>query len=192
MIIYLIIKEAKQIKTFFVRFSILSFTKSFFLLNSILSLILSTALCLYLSIYLSIYLSNYIYIYIYICIYIIYIYVYIIYICIYNIYMYIQYIFIYIYILLTLGLIERDGGLTTLCHSCWFACHQRVLNTFPGPGYLHSKDGVVRLWHLLLKFRFNSYPTIFLKVQSSPQTKIKPFYCTKFVRKPVKGFHLVR
>ena len=44
---------------------------------------------------------------------------------------------------LSLGLIERDGGLSTLCHSCRFACQQRVLKTFPGPGYLHSEDGVV-------------------------------------------------
>ena len=44
---------------------------------------------------------------------------------------------------LTLGLIGRDGGLSTLCHSCGFACQQRVLKTFPGPGYLHSEDGVV-------------------------------------------------
>ena len=37
----------------------------------------------------------------------------------------------------------NDGGLNTLCHSCVFACQQRVLETFPGPGYLRSKDGVV-------------------------------------------------
>ena len=47
-------------------------------------------------------------------------------------------------------LIERDGGLSTLCHSCGFACQQRVLKTFPGPGYLCSEDGVVWLWHLLV------------------------------------------
>ena len=51
---------------------------------------------------------------------------------------------------LALGLIGRDGGLSTLCHSCGFACQQRVLKTFPGPGYLHSKDGVVWLWHPLV------------------------------------------
>ena len=34
-----------------------------------------------------------------------------------------------------------DGGLSTLCHSCGFACQQRVLKTFPGPGYLRSEDG---------------------------------------------------
>ena len=32
---------------------------------------------------------------------------------------------------------------SVLCHSCRFDYQQRVLNTFPGPGYLHSKDGVV-------------------------------------------------
>ena len=71
-----------------------------------------------------------------------------------------MYIYIYIYIYinlhiwlalsscygsipLALGLVGRDGALSTLCHSCGFACPQRVLKTFPGPGYLHSKDGVV-------------------------------------------------
>ena len=44
---------------------------------------------------------------------------------------------------LSLGLIGRDGGLSTLCHGCEFACQQRVLKTFPGPGYLHSEDEVV-------------------------------------------------
>ena len=28
-------------------------------------------------------------------------------------------------------------------HSVWFACQQRVLKTFPGPGYLRSEDGIV-------------------------------------------------
>ena len=42
---------------------------------------------------------------------------------------------------LTLGLIGRDGSLSTLCHSYGFACHQRVLKTFPDPGYL--RPGVV-------------------------------------------------
>ena len=51
---------------------------------------------------------------------------------------------------LTLGLLERDGGLSTLSHSCWFSCQQRVLKTFPGHGYLHSEDEVVWLWHSLV------------------------------------------
>ena len=51
---------------------------------------------------------------------------------------------------LAFGLIVRHGGLRTLCHSCRLACQQRVLETFPGPGYLHSKDGVVWLWHPLV------------------------------------------
>ena len=44
---------------------------------------------------------------------------------------------------LAFELIGRDGGLSTLCHSSGFACQQRVLNTFPGPRYLHSEDWVV-------------------------------------------------
>ena len=39
---------------------------------------------------------------------------------------------------MTLRLIGRDGGLSTLCHSCGFSCPQRVLKTFPGPGYLRG------------------------------------------------------
>ena len=35
-----------------------------------------------------------------------------------------------------------DSGSTTLCHSWGFACQQRLLKTFPGPGHLHSKDRV--------------------------------------------------
>ena len=73
-------------------------------------------------------------------------------------YMYIYiYIYIYIliisflyYILLTLGLIRRDGGLRTLGHGCGFACQKRVIKTFHGTGYLHSEDGIVCLWHLLV------------------------------------------
>ena len=51
---------------------------------------------------------------------------------------------------MTLGLIGRNGGFSTLCHSCRFACQQRLLETFPGTGYLHSQDGVVCLCHLLI------------------------------------------
>ena len=54
-----------------------------------------------------------------------------------------MYIYIYIYIYIIYLYIYRDGGLSTLCHSCGFACQQRVLKTFPGPGYLHAGDGVV-------------------------------------------------
>ena len=60
-----------------------------------------------------------------------------------------MYIYIYIYFILLrlnpFGLrVDRgDGGLSTLCHSCGFACQQRVLKTFPGPCYLRSEDGVV-------------------------------------------------
>ena len=51
---------------------------------------------------------------------------------------------------LILGLIRTDGGLSTLCRCSRFASQQRVLKTFPSPGYLRSEDGVVWLWHLLL------------------------------------------
>ena len=44
---------------------------------------------------------------------------------------------------LTLGLIGWDGGLSTLCHICGFVCQERMLKTFPDPGFLCSKDGVV-------------------------------------------------
>ena len=43
---------------------------------------------------------------------------------------------------LSFALIGRDGGLSTLCHGCGFAFQQRVLKTFPDPGYLHLKDEV--------------------------------------------------
>ena len=74
-----------------------------------------------------------------------------IYIYIYNIYIYI-YIYIYLTItisschhsiILTLVLMGRDGALSTLCHNCGFAFQQRVLKTFPSPGYLRFEDGVV-------------------------------------------------
>ena len=39
-------------------------------------------------------------------------------------------------ILLALALIGREGGLSTLYHSCQFALQQRVLKTFSGPCYL--------------------------------------------------------
>ena len=60
----------------------------------------------------------------------------------------------FVYILVTISscygsvplafvLIGWDGGLNTLCYGCGFVCQQRVLKTFPGPGYMHSEDGVV-------------------------------------------------
>ena len=44
---------------------------------------------------------------------------------------------------LPFGLIEDDDGLSALCHGDGFACHQRVLKMFPGPGYLISDDWIV-------------------------------------------------
>ena len=79
-----------------------------------------------------------------------------------NLYMWLTISSCYGSIPLTLGLIGRDGGLNTLCNSCRFACQQKVLKTFPGPGYLCSEDGVVWLWHLLVNlyiYKFERRPT---------------------------------
>ena len=89
--------------------------------------------------YVHIYINIYTYIHTYICTYIhthIYAYIYIFYI----IYIY-KYIYInlciwltisscYGSIPLTLGLIGRDGGLSTLCHSCRFTSQQKVLKRY--------------------------------------------------------------
>ena len=48
----------------------------------------------------------------------------------------------------SLMVIGRDGGLSIMCHSCGFACHQRVLKTFTHIAYLCCKDGIVWVWHL--------------------------------------------
>ena len=53
-------------------------------------------------------------------------------------------------------IIRRDGGLSTLCHSCGFSCQQRVLKTFLDPDYLLSEEGVVWLWYFLVNFRIYS------------------------------------
>ena len=45
---------------------------------------------------------------------------------------------------------------------------------------------------LIYVLPFINHLKITLKIQSSTQTKIKPFYCTKFVIAPIKGFRLVR
>ena len=59
--------------------------------------------------------------------------------------LYLALLTIYIIPPLTLGLIGRDGGLSTLYHGCGFACQQRVVKTFPGPGHLRSKGRLVWL-----------------------------------------------
>ena len=67
-----------------------------------------------------------------------------------NLYIWLTISSFYGWISLALGLIGRDSGCSTLCKSCGVACQQRVLKTFPGPGYLQSGDGVVWLWHPLV------------------------------------------
>ena len=46
-----------------------------------------------------------------------------------------------------------------LRHSCGFACQQRVLKMFPGPGYLYSEDGVD--W---LSIHLSIYLSIYLSI----------------------------
>ena len=67
------------------------------------------------------------------------------YIYILYIYRYIYvYVYVYVYIYTQYSMvIGRNGGLGTLCHSCRFAPQQRVLKTFPGPGYLRFEKGIV-------------------------------------------------
>ena len=83
-----------------------------------------------------------------------------------NLYIYLTISSCYGSIPLTLGLIERDGGLSTLCHSCGFAYQQRVLKTFLGPGYLRSEDGVVWLWHSLVNLYIYIYIYIYIHIWS--------------------------
>ena len=62
--------------------------------------------------------------------------------------------------------VARDSGLSTLCHSCGFACQQRALKTFPSPGYLCFKDGVVWLWHFLVILHIYGSPFYLATAQS--------------------------
>ena len=43
----------------------------------------------------------------------------------------------------SLMLIERDGGVSTLCHNCGFDYKEKVLKMFPGLDYVRCKDRVV-------------------------------------------------
>ena len=60
-----------------------------------------------------------------------------------NLYIWLTISSCYVSMPLVLGLIERDGGLSTLCNSCEFDCQQRVLKMFLHPGYLLS---LLREW----------------------------------------------
>ena len=50
---------------------------------------------------------------------------------------------------LTLGLIGRDGGVSTLYHSCGFACQQRVLKT-----YINWQVRFRTMQHFVYSFRY--------------------------------------
>ena len=47
-----------------------------------------------------------------------------------------------------------------LRHNCGFSCQLKVLKMFPG--YLHSKDGIVRSWHFLVNLLAHIYIYIFI------------------------------
>ena len=56
--------------------------------------------------------------------------------------------------------IERDGGLSTLCHLCQLVCQQRLLKICPSFVYLHFKDEVVWLWHFWVNFHLHGPPIL--------------------------------
>ena len=88
--------------------------------------------------------------------------------------------------------IGKDVGLSTLCHSCGFACQQRVLKTFPGPDYLHSKDGVVWLWHFLVNSHI--YGALFYLATAQSQCFMvigRDGGLGKFVRKTVNLIYIL-
>ena len=67
-----------------------------------------------------------------------------------NLYIWLTISSCYSSIPLVFGLIVRDADLSTLCHGWEFFCQQRLLKTFPGPGYFPWEDGVVWLSHPLV------------------------------------------
>ena len=67
-----------------------------------------------------------------------------------NLYIWLTILYSYSSIPLVLGLIGRDGGLSSICYSRGFARRHRMLKTFRDPGYLLLEDGVIWLWHSLV------------------------------------------
>ena len=60
----------------------------------------------------------------------------------------------------------------TPCHSCWFACHQSVLKTFPCPDVLYFMDGVVLLCIFFGKFAYiYIYIPTYMKIKK-PKSKM--------------------
>ena len=61
----------------------------------------------------------------------------------------------------------KDGGLSTLCHSCRFDYQQRVVKTLSNPGCLCPKNEVVRLTTAFTgKFLYIAYHFILLWLSS--------------------------
>ena len=60
----------------------------------------------------------------------------------------------------------RDGDLSTLCHSCGFACQQRELKKFPDPGSSAPIQGSLTMI-FTGKFVYMAHHFIFLCVNPS-------------------------
>ena len=59
---------------------------------------------------------------------------------------------------MTLGLIGRNGDLSTLCHSYWFSAEGAKNGSWP---YFHSKDGVVWVCHSMVNLILYIYIYIY-------------------------------
>ena len=67
-----------------------------------------------------------------------------------NLYIWLTISFCYPSLPFYLGLMGRDGNLSTLCNSFRFPCQQSVLETLSNPGYFSSEDGAFLVWYLLV------------------------------------------
>ena len=75
--------------------------------------------------------------------------------------LYFLYPLVLLYVFQECNMRKTKTWYNTLCHSCWFACHQRVLKTFPCPDVLYFMDGVVLLCIFFGKF---AYIYIYLRI----------------------------
>ena len=61
-------------------------------------------------------------------------------------------------------MIGRNSGLSTLCHNCRFACQQKVLKMFPGPGFTQIWDSLTMTF--FVKFGYVSLTIYHATAQS--------------------------
>ena len=64
----------------------------------------------------------------------------------------------------SLMMIGRNSGLSTLCHNCRFACQQKVLKMFPGPGFTQIWDSLTMTF--FVKFGYVSLTIYHATAQS--------------------------